>query len=510
MIKNLPYRAESAKDGNQSIIVEYKGKSIPLHSKINPLKEGETSGYSFDPEKFDLLIVLGCGLGYSLLKLKESVSRFRQVVVIDILYRIENEISKNPHTSFLSETENIRFFSGMELPEIENALSSAVDFHQFRGIQVVEHLQSLRIFPEYYDQVRSIIKKTIDKKAGDKATIKAFGNLFLRNALNNIKSLKYCMPLSSIEGRFSGRKAIIVSSAPSVEESIDKLKSCKDELYVIAVDSALPVLRCYGIQPDFVISIDPQGRIGEHFLGHQRSAAIHIFSIVSPPELVRKYGGFISFNSHPVSQVIEGMYPGACSSIDSSTGSVAGDAFMFALTAGFEFIAMTGFDFSFSGNIIYARETSYQKRYTQYFNNRFKTAETFNAAYIFKSSGSLVAGGKYTRRSFLNYRSSLDSLISEKGFNNVFMINRRGLPLSNAGLTDFDSFMKIPAAGSGNKSEYIRGIDLQKKSFPFNISRIKNRLSEENVFNALLNESFGNNVSSAKREKIKTIINGIE
>ncbi len=509
MKKDPLYKTETAKDGSPTLVIEENGRTVFLHSRINPLKECETAGYEPDPERYDLLIVLGCGLGYSLLKQKETLSSFRQVIVIDILPGIENEIGKNPHTSFITVSGNTRFFSGTDLSGIEDLLREAIDLDRFRGIQVIEHLQSFRIFPEYYNGVRSVIKKLIDKKAGDRATINAFGSLFLENALNNLKNIKNCMPLSSVAGRFCGERAVIVSSAPSIEDNLEKLNFYKDEVYIIAVDSALPVLRSAGINPDFVVSIDPQRRIGEHFLGHHGSGALHVFSIVSPPELVRKYGGFISFNSHPVSQIVDDMYPGINRSIDSSTGSVAGDAFLFARLAGFDLVAMTGFDFSFSGNIIYARETAYQKRYTEYYNNRFKTAETYNAAYIFKSSGSLVSDGIYTRRAFLNYRSSLDALIGEMNFRNIFMINRRGLPLSNVFTTDFDSFMRISSAGKGVKSKHPGGSGFSRETFPFNMKSIRERLSEKRILDAVLSESLGGDVSPAKRERIQRIIDGI-
>lgn len=510
MIKNIHYIIEPAKDGNPTLIVRLNGKEIPLHSRINPLKESDFSGYELNPEKFDLLLVLGCGLGYNFIKLKEYSGRFRQIVVIDILKGIEKEISRNTHTSFLHDGENITILSGMEFSELEDALSGLIDFQEMKGVQVIEHPQSLRIFPGYYGEVKTLIKKIIDKKAGDKATIKAFGNLFLRNALNNLNSFRHCMPVSNLAGKFEGRKAVIVSSAPSVEDDLERLKFYENDLYIIAVDSSLPVLRCHGIKPDFVISIDPQARIGEHFLGHDFYEAEHIFSIVSPPELVEKYSGFISLNSHPVSQVIDDMYPGKSGSIDSSTGSVAGDAFMFAFMAGFDFIAMTGFDFSFSQNIIYARETAYQKRYSLYFNNRFKTAETFNAAYIFKSSGSLIAEGKYTRRAFIGYKNSLDSLIKEKDFKNVFMINSRGLPLTHVNGTDFNSFMKLAGTVKENKMEYIRGLISNKKSFPVNIAKVKERLLDGRVLEAIISESLGDDVLPERRKKIAEMIERIE
>lgn len=510
MIKNIHYIIEPAKDGNSSLIVQLNGKEIPLHSRINPLKESDTSSYELKPEKFDFLLILGCGLGYNLIKLKEYSGRFSQIVVIDILKGIENEISKNPHISFLHNVENITILSGMEFDELEEALSGLIDFQEINGMQVIEHPQSLRIFPEYYREVKTLIKKIIDKKAGDKATIKAFGNLFLRNALNNLNSFRYCMPVSDLAGKFNGRKAVIVSSAPSVEDNIERLRFYENDLYIIAVDSALPVLRCHGIKPDFVISIDPQARIGEHFLGHDFYETEHVFSIVSPPELVEKYNGYISMNSHPVSQVIDDMYPGSSGSIDSSTGSVAGDAFMFAFMAGFDFIAMTGFDFSFSQNIIYARETAYQKRYALYFNNRFKTAETFNAAYIFKSSGSLIADGKYTRRAFIGYKNSLDSLIREKNFKNVFMINRRGLPLTHVNGTDFDSFMKLAGSVKEDKAEYLGEIKKNKKFFSQDMKKIKSRLLDERVFEEIIRESLGDDVFAEKKKKIAEMIRRIE
>jgi len=509
MIKDPHYKIEPAKDGNPFLTVIQNGKDIPLHSRINPLKEGDTSSYTFEPEKFDLLIVLGCGLGYNLLKLKEISGRFKYVIIIDILHGIENEIAKNPYTSFLFRRKNITFLTGLDIAGIDEALSGVIDFDVIKGIQVVEHPQSLRIFSSYYDEVRLLIKRLIDKKAGDKATIRTFGNVFLRNALNNLNNFKSVHPVSALAGRFRGRKAVIVSSAPSLEDNIDKLKSYKNDLYIIAVDSAIPVLNSYGIKPDFIISIDPQARIGEHFLGHEVYEALHIFSIVSPPELVEKYKGFISLNSHPVSQIIDDIYPETLGSIDSSTGSVAGDAVKFAILAGFEFIAMTGFDFSFSGNIIYARETAYQKRYTQYFNNRFKTTETFNAAYIFKSSGSLISEGKYTRRSFINYRNSLDSFIKENKLDNVFMINRRGLPLANAKSADFDSFMSIQCSVKDNKSKYLAMLKAEKREDYVNIQEIKERMLDKRVIDAILLESLGSGVTPEKRSRIVGMIEGI-
>ncbi|MCL1864262.1 MAG: DUF115 domain-containing protein [Spirochaetes bacterium] len=507
--KDISYRVEPAKDGNMTLIVNRNGKETPFHSRMNPLKEGEASSYNLNPEKFDLLIILGCGLGYSLIKFREQIRRYSRIIIIDFLYNIENEIIKNPHTSFLVKDGNVRFLSGFDLDDIHGTLSQIIDIDEFKGIQTIDHNPSLRFMPDYYDNIKSIIKSIINKKAGNQATIRAFGNLFIRNAINNIGNLSNGKYISDLAGKFKGRRAVIVGSGPSLEDHIERLRFYQDRLYLIAVDSALSVLRRFDIKPDFVISIDPQGRIGEHFLGHELFDSIHIFSIVSPPELVRRYNGFISLNSHPVSQIIGEMFRLTNSSIDSATGSVAGDAFMLALICGFESVAMTGFDFSFSDNIIYARNTAYQNRYACYFNNRFNTPETFNASYIFKSSRSLIVEERYTRRSFVNYRDSLNNLIKENNFKNVYTVNKKGLKLTNTKDMDFDTFMKLPALDNENKSEYIHKINTGNSTHTFNVKTVKDKLSDEMIFNEMVEASLGANLSADKKNKIISLIENI-
>lgn len=439
-MEKFTYRLEYTKSGGKTIIVTIEGKDFPLHSRIDPAREGEKNPPEFNPEKYDLLVALGCGMGYHLAGLKEKAPSYKEVIVIDILPGLEKKLEEFAPLSYLTETENITFITGVEPAALEQRLAGLIDLGRFSGVQVVEHTGSFRLFTEYYESVKKGIRRVLDKKGGDRATVKAFGAIFLRNALNNFSNFGILSPVSSLAGKFRGENALIISSAPSVEKYIAEIKLLREKFFIIAVDSALPVLRDHCIKPDFAVSIDPQQRIHEHFLGHDGEGVVHLFSIVSPPSVIEKYGGFLSLNSHPVSQVIDELYPGAVGTIDSGTGSVAGDALSFALYAGFENIGMTGFDFSFTDNIIYARGTSYQRRYSLYYNSRFMTPEGFNAAYIFRGSGSLLCDGKYTRRSFIGYRDSLAGLIDERCQTPPIMINSTGLKVRGAEYADMEVF----------------------------------------------------------------------
>lgn len=493
--RSAGYTVVTAKDGNMTLVVNIDNREFPLHSRIAPAKENADPGP--DPERFDLIIVLGCGLGYSLIPLKEMIGQYRQVVIVDILNGIENDIRLNSQTGFLASSGNVRFITGEDPGKTGSLLSDIINFNELKGIHVREHPSSLKLFPEYYREVKSVIKKELDKKASGAATIKAFGKIFLKNALFNLDNFHSMSPVSSLSGKFRGQRGLIVSSAPSVESIIERITAYREKFAIIAVDSALPVLECRGIAPDISVSIDPQQRIQEHFTGHKGKHTAHVFSIVSPPRTVKKYGGFISLNSHPVSQAIESIYPGRTGSIDSSTGSVAGDALALALLCGFEVIAMAGFDFSFSQNNIYARGTAYQQRYSVMFNCRMKPPESFNAEYIFRGSKGFMESGRYTRRSFIGYRDSLSQFISGRCPGQVMWFGNGFMP-EGAVPAAFEEFI--------NKQVLFDTIDpVQKqvlmsgstKSMP-DPAAVKKFLADTRIWEELVRESTGTNFTGTK------------
>jgi len=490
-INDKEYIIETSRSGNSIVVVKSGSTYVPLNSRLDPVREGKKVSFDFDPERFSLLIVLGCSLGYHLIESKDILSKYRKIIVIDILDGIEKEILKNELTSFIARGENIVFYSGKDLMFLEKDLMSHIDFNLISGVQVFEHGASVRVFGEYYSTARGIIKRLIDREARNSSTVKAFGWLFLRNALNNFSNFSRVTPIAALKNAFTGSKALIVSSAPSIEDYIDHIDRLKDFFYIVAVDSALPVLSAKGIIPDVVISIDPQPRLSEHFLGENLNDTLCVFSIVSNPDLVKRYGGYLSLNSHPVSQIIDDFNPGLVGSIDSGTGSVAGDALNFCLYAGFESIGMAGFDFSFSGNNIYARGTAYQRRYSSIFNNRFTTPEGFNASYIFKSSGAYVSGGKYTRKSFVGYRDSLESFIEKRQIPGISFINNRGLPVKGVKYENIDDF----AGGKGVADREIIGRLLKgggsDMSLMINLPEIYAVMSNETAAAEILKASWG-------------------
>ncbi|MCP4134900.1 MAG: motility associated factor glycosyltransferase family protein [bacterium] len=507
----IPYEIVPTKEEFPTLVVNLDGREVPLHSKFRPSRESETLKDNFLPEKYDLLIVLGTGLGYHLAPLEEKIHEYSRIILVDILGGIEEHIQKNKKTGFLADSKKTAFVCGNELSLIEKKLSELIDMESAAGISVLEHPASVRLFGEYYNEVKNSIQKIINNKAGNTATKKAFGSLYLRNIIKNLGSVKNFKPINKLFNRFSEHPAIIIASGPSLEESIGLLKENSNKFFIIAVDSALPVLYQHAISPDIVLSIDPQPYIFEHFREALSSGTIPVFSLSASPLVVQKYKGFLSLNSHPLSQILLELYPGAVGSIDSGTGSVAGDALFLAQKLGFSSIGILGLDFSFNNYIIYAKGTAYQKRYSQYFQDRFSPVEKLNFNYIMKSSKGFKHSGKFTRKSFIRYKETLENFTREHAAN-LYNINSMGIEIETVSRLSFTEFISTQCGGPIDKSSIKSSILLNTKDLDSIIStkQLKELLSDKNLFNKLMEASLGNMGNNQKTGKFISLIKNLE
>ncbi len=437
----ITYRIEKSRGGADTLIVTAGGRDVPLHSRVDPERESGAFRDRLDPGRYDLVIALGVGLGYHLLPARERLDEYYHLVLVDALPGLEGPLRQNPLTSFLLGSPRVTLLSGRPAGDVAAFLSGIIDLDLVRGISVIEHPASLRLFGDYYAGIKKSIDDMVTVRAGNRATRQAFGPLFMRNILKNFERLGEALPVRDLFGAFAGFPAVIAGSGPSLGGDIGALARHQDRMFIVAADSALPVLRGSGIAPDIVVTIDPQPYVREHFMAADAGDAIRVFSITSHPSVMAPGAGYLSLNSHPFAQLADEAYGGSIGSIDSATGNVAGDALDLCLKCGFSAVGITGFDFSFPDFEIYARGTAYQRRYGTYFQDRLDTVEGWNARYIRKNSGGLRQAGRFTRRSFLHYRQALEDYVRKSGVQNLHSLNDRGLPVPGVRVTGVDKFM---------------------------------------------------------------------
>ncbi len=509
MNKNkIKYKIETSKSGLPALsIIDNKGKRIFLHSKYNPLNEKESLKDKFLPEKYDTVIILGAGLGYHLLALKDNIGEYKKIIIIDIIDKFESEIEKNDETKFLVKNKKIMFLTGMDYSEIEKTLHSEIDFEDINGINVIAHPASLRAFSEYYSKISEIIERLINKKAGDKATKKAFGMLYIRNIIRNLNSVSSYYPVASFFNKFGDYPAVIITSGPSIEGQLEQICERQDRLFIVAADSCVSLLQKNGINPDFFLSIDPQPYIFEHLADIDKQKIIPIISISSHPCAFMFSTGLVSLNTHPISQIIDDLTGYKIGSIDSRTGTVAGDALKTVSFFGFKMTALMGFDFSFPNYEIYPKGTSYQKRISN-FHSRLLPIETHNLNYIMKSSKSIKLNGLYSRRSFVNYKEAMETFISREGIQNFYNINQYEIPIRNVPNISSKEFLKNYSKNKIEKHEIINNVlsGSEKIDNLLSINRVNEILSKKEIISEIISASMDKSAGLLKEKKITKLI----
>jgi hypothetical protein len=328
--------------------------------------------------------------------------------------------------------------------------------------------------------------------------------------LKNLSIIPEHYPVSSFFNSFNKYPAILITTGPSLEPYISEVKRHQNNSFIVSVDSALPLLNKSNIIPDFCISVDPQKFIAEHFIGNNNNY-IPVFSLSSNPTVLSNQRGLLSLNSHPISQIIEQFYPDKIGSIDSLTGSVAGDAINLARLFRFKNIGLLGYDFSFLDYKIYSRGTAYQKRFSLYYHNRLNPIETQNFDYIMKTSSGFKYNNRFSRRSFIHYKESLETMIQAYKIKNIHNINHAGIPIDSVPNVNLQEFLNIYCTQKINKSRIIRNIldETEKIKNLISVQNIKEVLLKQDALIELINASVDQSLDVNKINKIKLLISKI-
>jgi len=212
------------------------------------------------------------------------------------------------------------------------------------------------------------------------------------------------------------------------------------------------------------VSIDPQPYTLEHFERTGNDRGIPLVTMTTEPRVFAAWPGFLSLNTHPVSQFIGEAAPGVVGSFHSASGTVAGDAVKAALLMGFQWIGLAGFDFSFPGLEIYARGSAYQYRYAVIFHDRTAPVETRNLHYIMKSSGAVKRDGLYTRKSFIRYCEALGDMAQKEGGGRIRVIAPAGATVPGIAVQSLEEYLAsvppLPNAKGSIIHEIMEGIPI--------------------------------------------------
>ncbi len=223
------------------LCAEIEGKN--LHSKYNPQREAERFISSLDFNDPSIIILLGAGLGYLIEQMR---TRYENAKIVAIYYSDEIYTHCNK-----TDKEIIRWHPSSEI-SLYLFLERNISEEKLRTLSITEWNPSSLIYPDLSLSVNSQLKSYIQQMNGNIKTTAHFGKKWIRNLLCNYLSIdSYCTMDAD------KKPILIISSGPSLSESMEKIQKYQDRILLWALPSSLEMLKKWNITPDLLISTDP-------------------------------------------------------------------------------------------------------------------------------------------------------------------------------------------------------------------------------------------------------------
>ena len=141
--------------------------------------------------------------------------------------------------------------------------------------------KSVAVVDQFSESVKQLWKAIKDQFANLRYTDAAnnFSRPFVQAQLKNYPS--NLVPIKNFKGNLKGHKAILLAGGPSLDDAIEWIKSVQEHFFIFAVGRISKKLLDEGLNPDFIVSVDP------HELSYDNSK--HMFHFVESTILLNCY-----------------------------------------------------------------------------------------------------------------------------------------------------------------------------------------------------------------------------
>lgn len=322
------------------------------HSKYDPWKESERSLSEFDGGSQNLLILcIGAGIGYPILNalLRDEVKR---VVWYEHDWHILGLALSHIDFSFFLQNGSLIIIN--EFPDSES-FENLFRGYSADDIRLIPHRPSV-LRNAKYDQIYNHFQNSLNRRLVNQATITRFDRTWSKNFIKNLPLLIKSRPVSQLFEMAKNFPAILIGAGPTLNDSISFLQVNRDKFIYIAVDTAVHILQNFDIDPDIIVTVDPQP-VNRVFLQGYRGKAFIVTDPTTSYLTLRNLDCaniFFTWSPFALTEVLFqhiGSEPGEIA----FGGSVSTNAYDLAIKMGCDPILFVGQDLSFPESLAHAR-----------------------------------------------------------------------------------------------------------------------------------------------------------
>jgi len=346
----------TTKDENKAIILKYKSKEFRLNSNYRPIEEAKRWAKAYEITNINTVInMFGLGNGVFARALIDKMDDSSYLLIYEPSYDVLDHTLRNYDITDIITNEKVIFFiegfNDEDFRRVSNSVTSITNLNS--QIQCV-HPKYDEIFAESAVKFYKALKDSYTSEVINTNTIVKLGRRNIDNIFNNLTYLRENSSIIELKEIIPENiPAIIVAAGPSVEESIEELKRAKGRAVIFAVDSILNFLLDSGVEPDFVLCIDPN-KSKRHFTRETPITIPLITYFESNYDILSIHKGKKIFCSQ--NKFIEELYKnaGKTNPYVQPSGSVALVAFSVCIKLGFKEIILVGQDLAYKDNQTHA------------------------------------------------------------------------------------------------------------------------------------------------------------
>lgn len=345
-----------AKNGEKVLFIEKGKQKFRMNSSYNPSHEASCWAEQFKFRSFkNIIAIFGFGSGIMIEKMMDRLSEDDFLIIYEPSGELFKQVMRlcdlTKILSFKSAIITIEKVNEFEFHQILQYITDAVNIKtQVRC--VLPYYEEL--FPEscvaFWKELRDIMMHTVININTEVSQ----GTKLLENAFHNLRYLKESYTLQGIAPFLrKDRPAIIVAAGPSVKDNLEELKRAKGKAYLFVVDRVLDFVLDNGIEPDFVVTVDPAKPV-EYFTNRERIEYPMLTELASNKDILERHKGKkIVINCD---WFFKSVYEKAgVKPPQMNTGaSVATVAFSACIQLGFDKIVLVGQDLAYDGEMTHA------------------------------------------------------------------------------------------------------------------------------------------------------------
>jgi hypothetical protein len=316
-----------------------------LYSRYDPLKDAEHFIQSQVDQSANVYCLFGFGLGYHVQELLQKEPN-KRIVVIEPYVSVIRKAAENIDLSNIFSHPNVEILCLEQGKVMINTLNELTK-QQTRWIIPNAWLKAL---PQSHP-----LKHFLEDIKIQEMSFQRFSSLMEKNFTENLKYMD--VDVGKLFGNFNGQKAVLVSAGPSLDDTVYSLKKLKDKYFILAVGSALRVLKENDVVPDAVIITDPQETVYKQLDGMGFAQPLIYLSTACHSAVANHRGPKVIAFQKGYSKA-EGYAGQHNFPLVDTGGSVATTALDILIKMGFSEIVLLGQDLAYSKNRSHALQST--------------------------------------------------------------------------------------------------------------------------------------------------------